>query len=118
MGLETMCAATPALLVSKCTLIPQYLLWHQKFFFGASLISSEYFLPAWRESQAHEIISGLAQKFDLLGRGYFTQKDVQHELEREMSAREFGELKKDLHDYHDFAGTAQACLSEILSNSI
>ena len=85
---------------------------------ATKIITEQVIESVRNESQAHEIISGLAQKFNLIGCGYFTQEDVQRELEREMSVSEFGELKKDLHDFHDFAGTAQTCLSEILSNTI
>lgn len=70
------------------------------------------------EDDAHAFISAVATKFNLLGCGYFTQEDVEKELERKMSQAEFQELKQDLREFHKSSGTSQKCLSTILQNSI
>lgn len=70
------------------------------------------------EDDAHAFISAVATKFNLLGCGYFTQEDVEKELERKMSQVEFQELKQDLREFHKSSGTSRKCLSTILQNSI
>ncbi|WP_346924441.1 hypothetical protein [Rothia sp. (in: high G+C Gram-positive bacteria)] len=70
------------------------------------------------ERRAHRLIEGLVQKFSLIGCGYFAQEDVERELEREMSVRDYEQLKEDLASYHDFEATRHKSLETILGETI